>query len=398
MTYLALTLPFLAIALAVSLAALLRRPARGIRRHLLATAMTMALLIALTAVFDSVMISAGLFHYSGEHLVGWFIGLAPIEDFAYPIAAALLLPALWWMLTRRATDAEAARGTDFLRQAFIASRPISWVNTAFPFAAALLLTTREVDWVLVVGVVYYLIPYNLAMYGINDVFDYASDLANPRKGGLEGALLQPRHHRGVLWLAAATNVPFLVVLAVAGGPTVWVALTVSTFAVVAYSAPGLRFKERPVLDSITSSTHFVSPAVVGLTLAGAEFQAPVLLVLGAFFAWGMAAHAFGAVQDIAPDREAGIGSIATVLGARTTVRLSLGLWLLAGVLMLLTPWPGPIAALVVVPYLLNVAPYARIDDTHAHQTNAAWRRFIWLNYIEGFLVTLILILVWSITS
>src|SRR5690606_8293118 len=122
---------------------------------------------------------------------------------------------------------------------------------------------------------------------------------------------------------------------------------------------------------------------------------PMLLLLGAFVAWGMAAHAFGAVQDIAPDRDAGIGSIATAIGARSTVRLALALWLLAGALMLLTPWPGPLAAIVAVPYLINAMPYWRIDDATAHRTNAAWRRFIWLNYFSGFLVTLILILAWN---
>ena len=74
-----------------------------------------------------------------------------------------------------------------VRTLVLASRPVSWINTAFPFAAAYLLTTREIDLVLVVGTIYFLVPYNLAMYGINDVFDYESDLANPRKGGVEGA-------------------------------------------------------------------------------------------------------------------------------------------------------------------------------------------------------------------
>ncbi len=75
-----------------------------------------------------------------------------------------------------------------LRALFTSSRPISWVNTAYPFGAAYLLGTDVFGSVLgvvtfVVGVVYFLVPYNLAMYGINDVFDYESDLRNPRKGG-----------------------------------------------------------------------------------------------------------------------------------------------------------------------------------------------------------------------
>ena len=40
----------------------------------------------------------------------------------------------------------------------------------------------------------------------------------------------------------------------------------------------------------------------------------VIAVLAAFFAWGAASQAFGAVQDVRADRSAGIASIATVLG------------------------------------------------------------------------------------
>lgn len=281
-----------------------------------------------------------------------------------------------------------------LAQITLSSRPISWINTAFPFAAAYLLSTREVDLTLVIGTLYFLIPYNLAMYGINDVFDYASDLANPRKGGIEGALLAPRMHGPTLWAAALTNIPFLVYLVVVGSPASWIWLAVSVFAVIAYSAPALRFKERPFLDSVTSSTHFVSPAIVGLALAGAPASATAVLTLGAFFLWGMAAHAFGAVQDITPDREAGIGSIATVIGARATVRLSLALWTIAGVAMLFVPWPGPLAAILAVPYIVNAAPWWNVTDETSGATNRSWRRFIALNYVAGFLATMILILAW----
>ena len=280
------------------------------------------------------------------------------------------------------------------RTLLLASRPISWINTAFPFGAAYLLTTGEIDAVFVVGVLYFLIPYNFAMYGINDVFDYASDLANPRKGGIEGALLPPRLHRGTLWAAVATNVPFLVFLFAMGDAASAAWLAVSVFAVVAYSAPPMRFKERPVLDSITSSTHFVSPALVGLSIGGAAFSIEVVLLMLAFFLWGMAAHAFGAVQDIIPDRQAGIGSVATALGARFTVRLAIILWAVAGAVVLPTGWPAALSAVLVVPYIVNAAPWWNVTDDTAASTNRAWRRFIALNYFAGFLATLILILAW----
>ncbi len=281
--------------------------------------------------------------------------------------------------------------TSTLTQLTLSSRPLSWVNTAYPFGAAYVMTTREVDVVLVVGVLFFLIPYNLLMYGINDVFDYESDLKNPRKGGVEGALLDRHLHRTTLRASTLLPVPFVVWLVTVGSPASWVVLAVSLFAVVAYSAPGLRFKERPVLDSLTSSTHFVSPAVYGLVLAGATFSLDVWLVLGAFFLWGVASQAFGAVQDVVADRAGDISSIATVLGARTTVRVSLAAYLAAGALMLLTSWPGPLAALLVLPYVVICWPYRSVRDEECERANRGWRQFLGANYAVGFLVTMLLI-------
>ena len=270
------------------------------------------------------------------------------------------------------------------------------MNTAFPFAAAYVLT-QGVDLNLVVGTLYFLIPYNLAMYGINDVFDYESDLLNPRKGGAEGAVLDRSMHRTALVAAGLLNAPFLGYLFAVGSPLSWVVLALSTFAVIAYSAKGVRFKEKPVLDSLTSSTHFVSPAVYGLVLAGADFTPQLVALLGAFFLWGAASHAFGAVQDVLADRAAGIRSIATKFGARATVRIAVVAYLLAGGLLLLTSWPGPLATVLALPYAISCAPYWRIVDAEAESANRGWRRFLYLNFVTGFLVTLLLIW-WAVLS
>lgn len=283
-----------------------------------------------------------------------------------------------------------------IRALLLSSRPLSWVNTAFPFAAAYLLTTGRIDLTFVLGTIYFLVPYNLAMYGINDVFDYESDLRNPRKGGAEGAVLDRSLHRPTIIAAIVTNVPFLVYLVIVGSPLSWLVLAISVFAVIAYSAKGLRFKERPFLDSITSATHFVSPAIYGLVLAGAvTVSAPgtpqLWAVLTAFFLWGMASHAFGAVQDVIADREADISSIATVIGARATVRFAVIAYLLAGVLLLFTAWPGPLAAVLALPYAAMCAPYWSVTDEQSESANRGWRNFLWLNFVTGFLVTMLLI-------
>ena len=98
MTYLILNAIFLAVAAAIAALALVRRLIFG--RFVVAVTLALALTLLLTAVFDNLMSGAGLFSYDPAHISGLFVGLAPIEDFAYPLAAAILLPALWVLLGR----------------------------------------------------------------------------------------------------------------------------------------------------------------------------------------------------------------------------------------------------------------------------------------------------------
>ena len=93
MTYWALNAAFLVPAAAVLATAVRRRRMRGA-----ALAATAAILLVLTAVFDNLMIAAGLFGYNPDRISGAFLGAAPLEDFAYSIAAVLLLPALWALI------------------------------------------------------------------------------------------------------------------------------------------------------------------------------------------------------------------------------------------------------------------------------------------------------------
>lgn len=96
MTYALLVLPFAALTLAVVLVTV-RRPRFG--RRMAASGIAAAVLVVLTAVFDNLMIKAGLFTYPEEHLSGVRIGLAPVEDLSYAVCAAFLVPAVFALLT-----------------------------------------------------------------------------------------------------------------------------------------------------------------------------------------------------------------------------------------------------------------------------------------------------------
>ncbi len=279
-----------------------------------------------------------------------------------------------------------------ISQLFWSSRPVSWINTAYPFAATYVFISGKFDLTLLLGTLFFLIPYNLLMYGINDVFDYESDLTNPRKGGIEGALLDKRWHKLTIWSSILSCLPFVIYLMIVGDTSARLWLALFVFTVVAYSAPVLRFKERPFLDSLTSASHFVGPMIFALALLHVDLSnRAVLSSIIAFTLWGMASHAFGAVQDVRADREANISSIATVIGAKATVWFAFIAYAAAGILVLNINWPGPIAAIAALPYLVIVAPYLRITDQNCEQANQGWRKFIWLNFFAGAVVSMLLI-------
>jgi lycopene cyclase domain-containing protein len=103
MSYLALGTLFLIPPVVIAVvAALVRRP---LRAWWTTTAITALVLVALTVVFDSLMIAVDLFRFDDEALTG--VRLAPVEDLAWPLAAALLLPALWQLLGKDESEPEA---------------------------------------------------------------------------------------------------------------------------------------------------------------------------------------------------------------------------------------------------------------------------------------------------
>lgn len=103
MTYAALAAVFVAGSAAVAVAASVLRGLTA--RWWLTTGITIAVLLILTVVFDSLMIMADLFRFDEESMLGVRVWQAPIEDLAWPVAAGLLLPALRELLTPRDEDA-----------------------------------------------------------------------------------------------------------------------------------------------------------------------------------------------------------------------------------------------------------------------------------------------------
>ena len=101
MSYWALNAIFLSIVAAVAIVAIATRRAP----RWFALPIAGGVLLILTAVFDNVMLGVGLVGYDRHLISGVFIGIAPLEDFAYTVAAIVLLPCLWTLLKGRREDA-----------------------------------------------------------------------------------------------------------------------------------------------------------------------------------------------------------------------------------------------------------------------------------------------------
>lgn len=109
MSYLVLDVVALAVLVVPFALAARRWAGRGeLGRRLAALGVAAAALLVVTAVFDSLMIAAGLFTYDASALLGLHVGRAPVEDLAYPLGAVLLLPSVWELLGPAAERARSA--------------------------------------------------------------------------------------------------------------------------------------------------------------------------------------------------------------------------------------------------------------------------------------------------
>jgi 4-hydroxybenzoate polyprenyltransferase len=212
-----------------------------------------------------------------------------------------------------------------LARLFHISRPVLWINTVGPAVIGVWLTGSLWTPVALPMLLWLTLPFNLLIYGANDVFDQATDAKNPRKGTLEGARIAPSEvpliWRGVF----LSNTPFVAYFfwMFPGGAVSWMLLYAAIF--LGYSVPPLRLKARPYLDSLSNAAYAFPLVFVPLALG----SSPVWSAVIGLMAWSVAKHAFDAVQDLEEDRAAGITTTAVRLGVRGTILWSGAWWTVA---------------------------------------------------------------------
>ena len=229
------------------------------------------------------------------------------------------------------------------------SRPVLWVNTIGTTVIALWLVGDLWRWEIVPLLLWVTLPFNLLIYGVNDIFDQETDARNVRKGGLEGARILGSETRSIVLGVVLTNAPFVAyfLATLPAAALGWIAAYMVIF--IFYSAPPLRFKARRYLDSLSNVAYAFPLVFVPLALG----ESPVWAAAIGLMAWSMAKHTYDAVQDIDEDRAAGIHTTAVHLGARGAVVWSGAWWALSTVGFALINWPVAVVNALIAGWLVG---------------------------------------------
>jgi 4-hydroxybenzoate polyprenyltransferase len=227
------------------------------------------------------------------------------------------------------------------------SRPVLWINTIGTTGMAMWLGGDLWRWDIIPFLIWVTFPFNLLIYGINDIFDQETDNINARKGGMEGAKISPSEVKPIFIGVAVTNIPFLIYFAftVPFSAMAWILAYALFF--FFYSTPPLRFKARPVWDSV-SNTDYAFPLVFIPLAFGNE---PLWFAAVGLMIWSMAKHTFDAVQDIPQDSYVNIKTTAVWLGTKGSAYWVGIFWLISTVLFAFVNIPVAIVNFVIAGYL-----------------------------------------------
>jgi 4-hydroxybenzoate polyprenyltransferase len=124
-----------------------------------------------------------------------------------------------------------------------------------------------------------------------------------------------------------TNLPFVALLPFAPRAAL-MAIIAFLFFSFFYSAPPIRAKARPILDSAFNVLYIFPGVFAYFLIGGTAFSVQLFF---AAMCWAMAMHAYSAVPDISSDRAANLPTVATLYGFRGTLVLCLTLYIASAI-------------------------------------------------------------------
>lgn len=268
------------------------------------------------------------------------------------------------------------------------SRPQFYFVPVYFYVSAFVILGHEITLPILVQAASLSFPLTLFINGVNDIYDTDTDaLDDLRK---EGETVEERFD-DVSTLRVYLALAATVVLATTVMFNVWNTVFAASMLFVgyAYSAPPLRLKERPPLDSLSNGVIAVALAfLLGTsTFANPAEVAPwtyakvVMLTLGI-----AAAHAYYAAIDYEPDKEAGLETVATRYGKGPCIAASVVVVVLN--YLVFAPELG-LYFEVIVGYILLLLAYSLYNPEPERMLRAA--RLIY----PGFILAVVLFLLFD---
>lgn len=209
------------------------------------------------------------------------------------------------------------------------SRPRFWLYLLGPYLVAtvivfnkdpiaMFMSTEFWIWFL-----YFILPANFLIYGVNDLADQDTDKFNSKKNSYEVKFEQNKL-KYFIWIFVITNIPFLFFT---NNGASFVALVLFYFFGVFYSLEPIRAKSKPIIDSVFN-VLYILPGIFGyLNFNGGKLDGfNFWLFLAATF-WCMAMHTFSAIPDIEADTKAKLKTTAVLLKQKGSLIYCGGLYL-----------------------------------------------------------------------
>jgi len=211
------------------------------------------------------------------------------------------------------------------------SRPIMWPVLPLVYCLGMQAAHVAPNAVAIAQIVLLTFPMNLIGCGLNDIYDYESDLRSSRRRTIWGAVIRPED-RTFVWEACIAMMPVVVFGGCISRNWDNFVTTVSLVLVAwLYSVPPMRLKERPPLDSLANGIgYFYLPFAMGYSLGADIRTIPTRYYFLTLCVCGV--HALATALDYEADRAAGHRTIAVVAGRRAAAALAfaafLSTWLL----------------------------------------------------------------------
>lgn len=271
-----------------------------------------------------------------------------------------------------------------LKYLFKTSRPRFWMYVFGPaligtIISLIALGTVQINSSQLITLLYFTLPANLLIYGINDIFDGDTDQYNPKKDTYENQHSQSKTFLLTI-VIALTNLPFLVFFLCSSLPVI-AYLAAFLFFSIQYSSPPIRAKALPFIDGVFNFLY-VAPALVAISILTPnliQFSSWPLILAGTF--WCMAMHAYSAIPDIQSDKKANLKTTAVILGDTKTFTYCFVLYLASACLVLLEG--GLALGLPLLIYPLVVA----YNSVNQSKTFKIYKYFPYLNTLIGFIIT-----------